>query len=130
MKYIKTYESYIPVEFGSAWMIYGSLDDITKVLLHMSISMRDEDLKNELSRIKFRMFSDYHLIKNYPLYLGIILYYARGFSYSIIRDEKQKIRFINDINRANAYKLKGEIRLENGELVLDTFIGDVNKYNL
>ena len=112
MKYIKTYEdSKVIFTRKSAWTIYG---DVIKVLNHIDM----QDFKWIIKSLKERTES----------YIGIILFKKNtATSYIMFDSMEVKDKVLDDYPE---YKFKGELRLENGELVLDTLEMDIKKYNI
>ena len=136
MKYIKTYKIFegVKIKPKSAWIIYGGKKIIIDILykiekqLYYSDMIAKTDMTKSIRETIVRINDCDIWFKN----LGFILYYSNyGFSFSVIVDENEKEKMLKHIdNSDDAYKFKGELKIENDELVLDTIEIDVKNYNL
>jgi len=117
-------------EFNSCWVTYGNLKKVVEILKQIKIDSRNQKQFNIDNIIK-------DLEKNiwrnkYKNSIGTIIYCHNGlYNHNITYDTfnnniEKEIR----INKNNFINFKGEIKLENGKIVLDTLEADTKKYNL
>lgn len=128
MKYLKTFENIqeslkklSKIKTNSSWVIYGDINIIIEILSKINILA----IECNNSRTVERLLKEWKLKEEK---IGIILYYSMyGFSFSIIKNHQN---FIDRIKIGSVYNFKGEIKLINNELYIDTLEKDMMKYNL
>jgi len=129
MNHIRLFENFedyqtefTPAQFKkfSCWYIDGNMITILNVIKKMNqIAKYEIDFK----KIQFRLTNDEFTNS----ISGIIFYFGIGFSYSIVEDKKKSL---NIIEETDVYDYKGELKIIDDKLVLDTLELDANKYNL
>jgi len=135
MKYLKTFENIqeslkklSKIKTNSSWIIYGDINTIMEVLSKINIlAIECNNSRPEpIDRLTVeRLLKEW---KSKEEKIGIILYYSMyGFSFSIIKNHQN---FIDRIKIGSVYNFRGEIKLINNELYIDTLEKDMMKYNL
>lgn len=135
MKYLKTFENIqeslkklSKIKTNSSWVIYGDINIIIEILSKINIlAIECNNSRHEpIDRLTVeRLLKEW---KSKEEKIGIILYYSMyGFSFSIIKNHQN---FIDRIKIGSVYNFKGEIKLINNELYIDTLEKDMMKYNL
>lgn len=141
MKYLKYFEN-VKIKPISAWIIYGGKENIVTILQKIGKQLycpcnatviyepdiiSKTETMNSIHETIVRI-NDCDLWFNN---LGFILYYSQyGFSFSVVVDENEKEKKLKIVNIDGTYEFKGELKIENDELVLDTIEIDTKKYNL
>ena len=112
----------IEIKDKSYWVIYGDYNIVINIIEHLlayfhSNNSLYEDLKLVIKSLKGYRYKDIN---------GIFLYYSNDhkFSFGVFLSR------YNDKNKLKEYNLKGEIKLKNNKIVLDTLKVDMEKYNL
>lgn len=133
MKYLKTFENIqeslkklSKIKTNSSWIIYGDINIIIEILSKINIlAIECNSRSGMLDLLTVRLLMEW---KSEKEKIGIILYYSMyGFSFSIIKNHQN---FIDRIKISSVYNFKGEIKLINNELYIDTLEKDMMKYNL
>ena len=134
MKYLKTFENIqeslkklSKIKTNSSWIIYGDINIIIEILSKINILAIECNSRPEpIDRLTVeRLLKEW---KSKEEKIGIILYYSMyGFSFSIIKNHQN---FIDRIKIGSVYNFRGEIKLINNELYIDTLEKDMMKYNL
>lgn len=129
---VENYEKFELKKY-SCWIIYGDMPDILKIIEKIDFLSDKEDFERDFNKaedlkreLKFQLLRD---DKKY-FSISIILYFGKGFSYSLIRNTEDKERLLNAIMRSDTYKFEGEIKLIDDKLFLDKIEIDAMKYNL
>jgi len=135
MKYIKNFERLVGINYGENvyWIIYGRAIDYIKVLEQI---LRERINYNQYyTRIEMLIDLIMRNSQEFNNYQGILLssyserYNTPAIDYRGFKDEKDKNRYLSYYSE-NGWIFKGELKIVNGELVLDSFEVDVKKYNL
>ena len=139
MKHIKTYEelnTYSPFILynSSSWSITG--DNIYMINVYQKLI---EQLKYKKDKKLFETTTLIHsLTNNYKDAIGVYLYFEeqtinRGISYYVIRSSfkiQDQINDAKDIITDSKLTYRGELKLINDVVVVDTLEVDIEKYNL
>jgi len=135
MKYIKKYEKIveyddIEISEGSYWIIYGSVYDAILILKKFKKLFPSDEYELDINRTINRLYKD----KGRNI-IGVYCYFSSyDFSYSLLKNEEDKIRIYNNWLKVDVYDFKGELKLVNHELVLDDsekiMLDNINKFNI
>lgn len=139
MKYIKKYEKFqtaMTIEYDDKvfWIIYGDAKIIFNVLetiieSRFSFNHFWVSLENVLNHFKRAINDDIKIVGTFILSTP-----QRGGnvphpSFLSFKNEEEKNMYIETyLNRD--YIFKGELKVDNGDVILDTIEVDINKYNL
>jgi len=125
----KIFEGEITFKKNSTWIIFGSKDQIVHILKYVS------NIANEkFSKSIINLTED--IIEDKKYFNGIVFFRENDYSasyVSFIKEDKQpnSNNNLDEILIAyDDYNLKGELKIENNELILDTLYLDIKKYNL
>jgi hypothetical protein len=125
MRHLKTFEN-VKLYNGSTYIIYGNLNDILSFLYDMYMLIDDENLKPEITAVISAIKNNINSYQ-YPGTKGMYLLYSEySLAYHVFQSEEEED--VCFLNYGNA--LKGELKIVNNEIVLDTLKVDANKYNL
>lgn len=120
MKYIKTYEKIteyddIEISDGSYWIIYGSVYDVILILQKFKKLFPSDENELDINRSINRLYKD----KKENI-IGVYYYFSSyGVSYSLLKNEEDKIRIYNNHLKVNVYEFKGELKMIDNKLFLD-----------
>ena len=132
-------DNFLNLENNSKWLIYGDIPTILKILEKLEtkiIKNIQNNIINDLLETNSKIHEDFQKIYSSLLsqiskkILGTYFFFENDdslFYYYDFINEKNRLKAHND---SSAYKYKGEIKLENDEIVLDTLEIDANKYNI
>ena len=106
----------------SYWVIYGNQKTVVNILEQIILKNNDKKLyflPKILDALKLKGFK----------YKGVFLFRqptSRNISFTTFNNESEK----NEIIKRSNLNFKGEIKLENGKIIIDPLEPDINKYNL
>ena len=128
----KIFENNIEFVNSSYWVIYGNKQNAIDIL--KKIISKNNYSPSIIGRLKSMIISmEEYIFKNiYKHSIGQFIVFQKNsyfeqLLFSTFDDESEKIDFMN---RHKNFEFKGEIKLENDNLILDPLEADVNKYNL
>ena len=121
----------IDFENMSYWKIYGNkynaIDILDKIIDQFTISAFNRhittNLKSIIRALKGFIESNQYTHSN----VTILSFNNNNFEFELYNSEIDKNRMVDEYKR---YNLKGELKIENDKIVLDTLEVDANKYNL
>jgi len=128
MKYIKTYETLrlLKLSNKSIWIIYGNKEEQYAVLDMLKNKILNTELELDLELLISELKDDYNEINA----IGLILTYtdkSNFFYYTFDTNEEKKEVIERDYDK---FTLKGELRIVNNTIALDTIELYRDKYNL
>lgn len=123
MKYLRLYEKFNIIDLigdksNRYWYIVGNCGEVIKILKKCGIDFG----------------KDFHQIKMYGCFIqydpnGYFIKRSDKFSFWQIND-KESFKEAKETFESEGSIYQGEIRLEDGEIVIDTLTSDMEKYNL
>jgi hypothetical protein len=125
MRHLKEFEN-IKLYTGSTYIIYGNLNDILKIFYDMYRLINDKTLMSEITVVISSIKKNINSYQ-YPGTKGLYLLYSEyGLAYHVFQSEEDE--YVCFLNYGNT--LKGELKIVNNEIVLDTLKVDAKKYNI
>jgi len=117
----KIFESEIKFNLNSYCVIYGNKSKVTDVIRLLIPIIGKYTILELIDSLSW-----------YDDFMGVFIFYEKEdgedkASYWVFNDDTEKIRCITE-NKGS--KFIGELKIENGNLILDKFESDANTYNL